>query len=80
MIQTRLSDLSSDTHEFNNVKDDYTTALSSSGHHDEMQFAKSKPNPKRNRKRNIIWFNPPYNEAVENNIGREFTSLMDVFF
>jgi hypothetical protein len=80
MIQTRLSDLSSDAHEFNNAKDDYATALANSGFHDEMQFAKSTPKPKRNRKRNIIWFNPPYNEAVENNIGREFISLIDKHF
>ena len=80
MIQTRLSDLSSDAHEFNNAKNDYVTALSKSGFHDEMKFAKSKPKPKRNRKRNIIWFNPPYNEAVENNIGREFSALIDKHF
>ena len=80
MIQTRLSDLSSDAHEFNNVKSDYETALSNSGFHDELKFAKSKPKSKRNRKRNIIWFNPPYNVAVTNNIGREFTSLIDKHF
>ena len=79
MIQTRLSDFSSDTHEFNEVKDQYATALSNSGFHNQLKFSKSTPR-KRNRKWNIIWFNPPYNQAVENNIGREFFSLINQHF
>ena len=80
MIQTRLSDLSSDANEFNDIKSDYETALSNSGFHEALKFTKSNPKPKRNRKRNIIWYNPPYNAAVTNNIGREFTSLIDKHF
>ena len=79
MIQTRLSDLSSDAHEFNEVKDQYATALSNSGFHNQLKFSKSTPR-KWNHKRNIIWFNPPYNQAVENNIGREFLSLINQNF
>lgn len=80
MIQTRLSDLSSDAREFENVKDEYATALSNSGFSDDLRFSKPNVQPRKNRKRNIIWFNPPFNQAVENNIGREFTSLIEKHF
>ena len=80
MIQSRLSDLSSDAKEFNNAKDDYVAALSNSGFDSNLQFSKSKPTLRKNRKRNIIWFNPPFNQAVENNIGKEFTSLLEKHF
>ena len=29
-------------------------------------------NSRKNRQRNIIWFNPPYSMNVQTNIGREF--------
>ena len=29
-----------------------------------------------NRKRNIIWYNPPFNNQVSTNIGREFFKLL----
>jgi len=35
---------------------------------------------KRNRKRNIIWFNPPYNKTVSTNIARTFLQLVDIHF
>ena len=35
---------------------------------------------KRKRRRNIIWFNPPYNRNIQNNIGREFISLIQRSF
>ena len=30
-------------------------------------------NSRKNRQRNIIWFNPPYSMNVQTNIGREFS-------
>ena len=47
-----------------------------------MNFQKSPANRSntRKRKRNIIWFNPPYNEAVRNPIEREFYALIDKHF
>ena len=79
MVQKRLSDLSSDSQEFDKAKDVYNNALRTSGF-SEVKFSKSAPKSSRNRKRNIIWFNPPFNQAVENNIGREFTRLIEKHF
>ena len=36
--------------------------------------------PPRNRKRNIIWYNPPYYKSVSTNIGRVFLNLLDKHF
>ena len=35
---------------------------------------------KRKRKRNIIWFNPPFQLNVKTNIGRQFLALIDKCF
>ena len=35
---------------------------------------------KRTRKRNVTWFNPPFSQNVETNIGRKFLSLIDKHF
>ena len=80
MIETRLSDLSSDPAEFTKVKEEYAEALSKSGFTEDLEFKKSSAQPRKNRKRNIIWFNPPFNQAVTNNIGREFNSLIEKHF
>jgi hypothetical protein len=69
IIQNRLSELSSGPEEFENAKQDYCEALTQSGFDGNMKFAKPQKK-KRKRKRDVIWFNPPYNEAVENNIGK----------
>ena len=47
-----------------------------------MNFQKSSATRSntRKRKRNIIWLNPPYNEAVRNPIEREFYALVDKHF
>jgi hypothetical protein len=34
----------------------------------------------KNRKRNIIWFNPPYSRAVMTNVRKTFLQLMDKHF
>ena len=34
----------------------------------------------RHRNRNIIWFNPPYNECITSNISRDFLNLISKHF
>ena len=34
----------------------------------------------KNRKRNIIWYNPPFNNQVSTNIGKEFFKLLRKYF
>ena len=40
----------------------------------------SNSNNKKKRKRNIIWFNPPFSENVARNIGKEFFYLLSKQF
>ena len=35
---------------------------------------------KKRRKRNIIWYNPPYNNKVKNNFGRDFLTILNESF
>ena len=37
-------------------------------------------NSRKNRQRNILWFNPPYSMNIQTNIGREFLNLVDKHF
>ena len=79
MIEKRLSDLSSSAVEFNEAKSDYEKALRESGFDVNLKFEKSPPT-RRQRTRNIIWFNPPFNIAVKDNIGKIFLTLLDKHF
>ena len=79
MIQKRLSDLSISAVEFNEAKPEYEKALHESGYKENLKFEKSPPK-KRQRSRNIIWFNPPFNVAVKDNIGKLFLKLIDKHF
>ena len=49
------------------------------GYKQELQFTPPKVNSK-HRSRNIIWFNPPYNECISSKIGRDFPNLISKHF
>ena len=60
-INKRLSEISSDKECFDNAKPIYQEALNKSGYRYNLSFnatLNQSPRPPRNRKRNIIWFNP----------------------
>ena len=74
MISRRISDISCNEEEFEKAKCTYEDALKSSGHKPEMVYQQPAKKSK-NRKRNILWFNPPYSMSSETNVGREFLML-----
>ena len=52
-----------------------------SGYSDKLSYNNSPPAPRRRkRKRNIIWFNPPFNKSVQTNIGKSFLLLVQKHF
>ena len=57
--------------------------VSGTGYHFNLSF-NATPNQthrtRKNRQRNIIWFNPPYSKNVETNVGKCFLSLIDKHF
>ena len=83
MVSDRISSLSSNKEAYDRAIPVYKEALSAAGHKTESvvftainrQAARSK-----NRSRNIRWFNPPYNAAVETNITNLFHSIIDRAF
>lgn len=81
-INKRLSEISSDENAFNEAAPPYQEALRKSGYAHTLKFnpAPQRPPKQDRRRRNIIWFNPPFNRNVQTNIGREFINLIDKCF
>ena len=84
IVQKRLSTISSTEEIFEESKHFYEECLQRSGYTNvELKFT---PTPegtsrnKRNRSRNILWFNPPWSESVSTNIGKKFFSLIKKHF
>ena len=80
-INKRLNQNSSSEKIFNESKKEYEDALKQSGYKDfELKYNPEKQTPKQNRKRKIIWFNPPFNKNVSTNIGKQFLNLIKKHF
>ena len=79
MVNKRLCEISCNEEEFNKIKNTYEEALDKSGFKNKLKFQTIRPK-KKNRKRKIIYFNPPYNENVNFNLGKQFINLIDKHF
>ena len=82
-IDRRLSEISSDKECFDNAKHVYQEALNKSGYHHNLSYDESPsqtPHPRKRRQTNIIWYNPPYSNNVETNVGKCFLSRIDQHF
>ena len=83
MLSKRLSELSCNREEFEKAATPYNSAIKTSGYHEGLAYddhAMDTRARRRNRKRNKVWFNPPFSESVKNNIGKEFLKLVDKHF
>ena len=61
----------------------YREALAKNGYDFQLKFDPKASEPrkkKRNRNRDVLWFNPPYSAAVRSNIGRDFLTLVSKCF
>lgn len=67
-INKRLSEISSDKESFEKAKGTYQDALNKSGCSYNLSYGRAPPAPetkhRKNRPRNITWFNPPYSRNV----------------
>ena len=81
-IQTRLSNLSSNEELFHQATPHYQAALKRSGYNHTFVYKPTQtPNNRpKNRKRKIIWFNPPFNSNLSTNIGKFFLNLIKKHF
>ena len=77
-INRRLSALSSNKETFDKAKPTYDKALRSSGFNESLHYCKKNTTAptKTNRKRNTIWFNPPYSKNVQTNVAKTFLNLI----
>ena len=81
-VSRRLTDISSDRTVFEEAKPLYNDALRESGYNKGVQYLENRKAGKKrkNRPRNITWFNPPYSQNVATNVGRKFRSLVKKHF
>ena len=83
IISQRLSKLSSNKTTFDSAKDEYRQALSKSKYKPDIKYNESiskSPKKKRQRKRKVIYFQPPYSAAVKTPIGKLFLKLVKKHF
>ena len=81
-INERLQNHSSNKKVFDKTKQEFEESLKNSGFTDvNFEFDKTtKTKTQRNRSRNIIWFNPPFNKNVSTNVAGQFLSLINKHF
>ena len=53
--------------------------MKGNGYNEKLEYSNNN-NHKAKRKRNIIWYNPPYSVNVKTNIGRKFLDIINVHF
>lgn len=82
-INKRLQSISCNEAVFNDAKPLYQNALAASGHPSLMEYkcqANERKQKKKKRKRDIIWFNPPFSANVKTNVGAKFLQLVQKHF
>ena len=81
MLADRLSLLSYNREKFTRAIPQYEKAMRRSVHSGELQYNSPPDSHKRKpRKRNVVWFNPPFSEHVKSNIGKVFLHLLEKHF
>ena len=83
IVGRRLSSISSSKEIFENSRPYYESCLRASGYEDcslEYQETGETKKKRKNRSRNVIWYNPPWNAALETNIGKKFFEIMEKHF
>ena len=79
-IEQRLFNNSSNETIFNEAAPPYEKAPSEAGYDVKSKHNPNKKTKQKNRKRNIIWLNPPYSKNVATKVGHYFLKLLDKHF
>ena len=84
-INKRLSNNSKNETIFNESTNVYQQSLKNSGYKEKLKYMETKnqintEKRRRNRNRNVTWFNPPYSNNVKTDVGKKFLSLLDRCF
>ena len=76
MISRRVSSLSANKEVFNAEIPLYKSALQTAGFNEDLQYIETQTERKKKRKRNVIWFNPPWNDEVSTNVAKKFLGMV----
>ena len=88
-VNHRRISISSDKAIFDEAEGEYQRSLASSGYDQDLVYPENyevddqshnNKNRKRNKKRNILWYNPPYNSSFKTDFGRQFLKLIKSTF
>ena len=81
-IESRLCNISSSKEIFDESSKIYQDALTKSGYKHKLTYKEMDNSVAKrpSRKRNIIWFNPPYSKSVATNVGKYFLKLLEKHF
>ena len=81
-VNRRLCSISANEDVFRDAIPPYQRALNESGYQYDLKFEPDANSgaKKRNRGRNITWFNPPFSASVSTNIGAKFLRIIDTCF
>ena len=81
-VTRRLSRISANEDVFKEAIPPYQNALNMSGYDYVMKYEETHTthNEKKNRRRRIIWFNPPWSANCSTKIGAKFLNLVDTCF
>ena len=83
-INKRLTNISCNKEVFDDAKRVYQDALKTSGYKNRLEYddqlGNHAPRNRKQRRRNVIWYNPPYSKSVKTNIGGTFLRLIRKHF
>ena len=84
-ISRRLSEMLSSKETFEQATDIYNSALQASRYNERLEYINQEVKDervrnKRQRNRQIIWYNPPFINSVTTNIAQKFLRLVDRHF
>ena len=80
MMSNSISRISSNKETFERAAPYYNNALKASGYKEKITYVHKPINRKRSRKRQIIWFNPPFSKNVKTNVAKKFLTIVDRCF
>ena len=75
-INKRLTTISKDEYSFKRAKEHYQEALIKGGHKHELVFNAEKSKGNKRKRKNILYFTPPFCITVETNIGKRFLEIV----
>ena len=83
-VNRRLENISSSKKEFDEEKHLFQEALDRAGYRHELTYREENSSDRglsrRTRRRNVIWFNPPYSANIKTKIGKEFFKILRKHF